>query len=183
MKINKNNFVWIFIVSILALLLALSVYLGVSGWYFQTENSYTADMQIGTNMQIDISDNMANSASINIDGAFLYNQEIPQTISVKNIGEDDIFVRAKIFIYASNSETKKIDISETINWFENEDGYFYFNNLLKSGEKVSLCSSIIVPEDSNLDTNKKYILTILFEGLNKNQDAETFWGINPVENV
>ena len=183
MKINKNNYIWIFICSILTFLLILSVYLVLSGWYFQTENTYSTDMEIGTNIQVDISSNMANSASVNFDGTFLYNQKIPQTISIKNTGEEDIYVRSKIFIHSSNNETKKIDIEETVNWLSNEDGYFYFNNLLKSGEKVSLCSSIIVPEDSNLNTNKKYILTVMFEGLSQNQDVEAFWGINPIEFV
>jgi len=50
-----------FVTVLFALLLALSIYLGISGWYFKTDISYTTDLQLGKNVQIGVKENQASS--------------------------------------------------------------------------------------------------------------------------
>ena len=185
MKFSKDNFGWIFTCVGLAILLALSVYMGISGWYFENDRSFSTDIQLGKTMQIGIKKNEANAVSFNLDGSFLAGERLPQLVSIKNLDEiEDVYLRAKIFIYSGTNQTIKMNMVETINWqYNQDDGYFYFNSLLTPQNKVALCSYVFVDEDAILYTDTKYIVTIVIESLDSAQDAEGIWGNNPVENV
>lgn len=183
MKLDKSNFAWIFTCIVLSILLGLSLYLGISGWFFKNENAYTTDLEIGKTIQIDIGKNQANAVSLNLDGSYLEGERLAQIISVKSMeDEQDLYLRAKIFVYTSDNQTKKMDIVETVNWtFDNEDNYFYFNDILNPNNKISLCSYLIVGEGSKLISSKKYIVTVVIESLDKTQDVEKIWGKNPIQ--
>lgn len=185
MKINKKNFGWLFTCVGLAILLALSIYLGLTGWYYENDRSFTTDLELGKTMQVGVKKNEANAVSFNLDGSFLSGERLSQLVSVKNLDElDDVYLRAKIYIYSGTNQTLKMNMVETVNWLYNEnDGYFYFNSLLTPQNKVALCSYVFVDEDTNLHTDTKYIVTILIESLSSNQDVEKVWGNNPAQNV
>ncbi len=185
MKIKRENFGWLFTVVLLALLLALSIYLGISGWYFKTEVSYTTDLKLGKTLQMGVDKNSANSISFNLEGSFLAGDKLPQIISIKNMDDEkSVYLRAKIFIYSSGNQTLKMDLDETVNWSYNEgDGYYYFNDLLTMQNKVALCSHIMINEATHLQTNTKYIVTVLAEAVEENQDIEALWGNNPIKSV
>ncbi len=184
MKIKRENYGWLFATVLLAMLLALSIYLGVSGWYFKTDVSYTTDLQLGKNVQMSVNKNEATSISMNIDGSFLSGDRIPQIVSVKNDDESSVYLRAKIFIYSGDNQTLKMDMVETVNWkFDESDGYYYFDDLLTMQNKVALCSHIIIDKETHLQTNTKYIFTIVVETLGGEEDVVKLWGKNPVEQV
>ena len=71
-NLSKTNYALVFISVSLALLLGLSIYLGVSGWYFKNDLSYTTDLELGKTVQVDVKKNEANSISMNFDGSFLF---------------------------------------------------------------------------------------------------------------
>ncbi len=185
MKISKSNFCWKFTCACLVILLALSIYLGISGWYFKNDISYTTDLKLGENVQVGIKKNQANSISMNLDGSFLAGERLPQVVSIKNSETDyDLYVRAKVFIYSGDNILMDMDIVETINWtYSINDGYYYFNELLPANNNVALCSYVIVGEDSILNTKTKYIVTFLIESLDSSEDVEQIWGTNPIQNV
>ena len=184
MKVNKENFGWIFTTCLLAILLGLSIYLGISGWYFKTEISYTTDLELGKSVQFGIDKNQSNAISFNLDGSYLAGDRLPQLVSVKNINEESsLYLRAKIFIHSGDNQTLKMNMVETVNWTYQEDGYYYFIDLLTPQNKTALCSYVFIDEDTDLQTNTKYIVTIIVESLDDNQDVSQIWGINPVENV
>lgn len=185
MKISKDNFGWIFTCVGLAILLAFSVYMGLSGWYFENDRSFTTDIEIGKTVQIGVKKNEANAVSFNLDGSFLEGERLAQLISVKNLDEfDDVYLRAKIYIYSGSNQTLEMNMVETVNWQYNEnDGYFYFDSLLSPQNKVALCSYVFVDEDTTLYTNTKYIVTVLIESLSKDVDITSIWSNYPVENV
>jgi hypothetical protein len=179
MKVNKSNFGWIFASIFLFILLAISVYLGLSGWYFKTESSLTTDLKIGQTVQLDLDKNSANAVSMNLSGSYLEGQMLPQIISIKNISNDDIFVRAKIFIYTSDNQTKKIGVSTSSNWtLDEEEKYYYLNEPLSSSGKVSFCSNIVILDDSGLWSSKDYIVTVVAESLDADQDISSIWREN-----
>ena len=99
MKVNKDNFGWIFTSCALAILLGLSIYLGITGWYFKTDKSYTTDLELGKTVQFEVDKNQSNAISFNIDGSYLSGDRLPQIIAVKNASDSNLFLRAKIFIY------------------------------------------------------------------------------------
>lgn len=184
MKIKRENYGWLFATVLLAVLLALSIYLGVSGWYFKTDISYTTDLQLGKNVQIAVKKNEASSVSMNIDGSYLSGDRLPQIISVKNSEDDSsVYMRAKIFIYSGDNQTLKMDMVETVNWkYDDGDGYYYFDDLLTMQNKVALCSHIIIDKETHLNTDTKYILTIVVETLGSDEDVVKLWGKNPIQN-
>ena len=146
MKVDKSNFGWIFACCGLFLLLCISLFLGISGWFINTDMTYTTDLELGKTVQIDINKNEANGLSLSLEGSYLEGQSLPQIISIKGVQDDEkLYLRAKIFIYTSENETKNLDIVQTANWTYNEvDNYFYLNDLLSPNDKISLCSHIIL---------------------------------------
>ncbi len=185
MKINKSNFGWIFTCFGLLMLLGIAIYLGVSGWFFKNDLSYTTDLELGKTISTSIQKNQAQSVSLTFDGSFLPGERLPQIVSVENgDASDNLFIRAKVYVYNGDNMMQNMDIVETINWtYNEEDGYYYFNDLLSIDAKVTLCSYVIVDEESTFSGHNKYILSIVFESLSQSLDVETIWGVNPLENV
>ena len=184
MKINKDNAGWIFCCVVLAGLLLLSIFLGVSGWYFKNDTAYTTDFQLGKSVQISLLANQASATSLNLEGAFLPGEELFQVVSVKNIEDDkSVYVRAKATIDTSIGQGE-LQLKETTNWLYNEnDGYYYLLTTLSAQNKVALCSHIYTSDRYNLQSGKKYIISFVFESLDVDQDVDTIWGINPVQNI
>lgn len=184
MKIDKSNFGWIFACCGLVVLLGVSIFLGLSGWYINTDISYTTDLELGKTVQVDIDKNQSNAISLSLDGSFLEGQKLPQIISIKSIqDENELYLRAKISVYTSENETKKLEVESTANWFKSDDDYYYLTSLISPNDKVCLCSHLILTEGLNLQTGKKYIVTFVIESLDSEQDVISFWGVNPIQNV
>ena len=185
MKINKENFGWIFTSAFLAILLALSIYLGVSGWFFKTEVSYTTDLELGKTVEVGIKKNEASTVAFNIEGSLLAEERLPQIISIKNIDEEaSLYLRAKIYIYSGDGRTLKMNLVETPNWeFDEEDGYYYFTDKLENSNKIALCSHVFIDKDTHLKTYSQYIVSVIVEGLDTNQDIEIIWGKNHIKNI
>ncbi len=183
MKIKRENYGWLFATVLLALLLALSIYLGVSGWYFKTDISYTTDLELGKTVQMSVKKNEASSISMNLDGSYLAGDRLPQIVSIKNMDDEaSVYLRAKIFIYSGDNQILKMDMVETVNWeYDQADGYYYFTDLLTMQNKVALCSHLIIDNETHLQTNTKYIFTIVVEALEEDQDVVKIWGKNPIE--
>lgn len=184
MKLSKENFGWIFACFALAVLLAISIYMGATGWYFENDRSFTTDLELGKTMQIGVKKNEANALSFNLEGSYLSGERLPQLVSVKNLDQQsDVYLRAKVYIYSGSNQILDMNMVETVNWqYDEEDGYFYFNSLLTPENKVALCSYIFIDEDANLHTDTKYIVTFVIESLDSTQDVALVWGKNPLQN-
>lgn len=185
MKLTKSNFGWIFATFGLGILLAVSIYLGVSGWYFKNDLSFTTDLELGKSICVSVAENQANAVSFNLDGSYLNGFKLPQIVSVRNSSsEKDIFLRAKVYVYTSGNQVYKMNIDNTVNWIYNlNDDYYYFNSTLTSEDKVALCSSVSFDEEGSYVTNVKYIVTFVFEALDSSEDVERLWGINPLNDL
>ena len=70
-----------------------------------------------------------------------------------------------------------------MNWTYQDDGYYYFNDLLTAQNKVALCSYVFIDESIQLQTNTKYIVTVVVESLGNTQNVEGIWNYNPIQNV
>lgn len=180
MKVSKENFGWIFSCVALGIALVISIILGYSGFYFKNTGSYVADLKLGDVIQLDMRKNQAGSISVNLDGSFLPGDKLDQEINIKNLEvEDEIYLRAKIYIYSAESKIINIGISPSANWKYNaDDGYYYYSSPLAPQNKTNLSSYIVLDENDHLYSNKKYIVTLLAESFSDKTMAQNLWNID-----
>lgn len=61
--------------------------------------------------------------------------DIKKAPYVKNTGENDALVRMRVTMTPSDLVAKlNIELAMNVNWTYKEDGYYYYNKILKSGE-------------------------------------------------
>lgn len=183
MKKDKYFFSWLFAVIVLSVLLLLSIYLGLSGWYFKNQNSQVTDFKLGEFLQLESHKNSANSASLDYSGSFIGGEKLPQVVSIKNFDEEgDSYIRAKAFLSSSLHDQKQVFLTTSSNWIYNEqDGYYYFTESLPPQNKISLCSQIYLDRENDLSSRKSYIITFLVEALSVTEDIQKIWNFNPIE--
>ncbi len=182
MKKNKPMHGWLFAVISLVILLGISVYLGVSGWYFTTDFSQNNDLVLGNNVEIAVKKNESATASFSFSGGIIPGEKLPQIVSIKNMSEEGkTFLRAKIYIFMADSSLATMSLVTSNNWVYNEDGYYYFTDELISQGKANLASHIVMDENSALCGEKNYIMTILVESVDTTLQVQDIWGINPLD--
>lgn len=179
MKVSKDNFGWIFLCVTLAIGLIISVILGFSGFYFKNSSSLSLDLKLGDYLQLDVRKNQASSLSVNIDGSYLPNEKLKQDLFVKNLEVDDeVYIRAKVYIFSSENRVINVNAQISSNWKYNlQDGYYYYNGSLSPQNKATFASDLILDENGDLYSDKKYILTFLVESLADKTQAENLWEI------
>lgn len=183
MKKDKSFYGWLFVCSSLLILLGVSIYLGLSGWYFKADHSLESDLTLGETVQVDIDKNQSSCVSFTFAGSYIPGEKLSQIVSVKNLSDDTgLFVRAKVNVFSKVSDNYQLSLVETINWTLHDDGYYYFDSILSSSSKANLCSSIMIGEESEFQSKKNYILNITFETLDEKLDVASIWGVYPILN-
>ena len=161
----------IFCIITLSILLILSVYLGFNGiFYKRVTNSMDIDIKAGNTEIIEVDKNESNVFSFVIDGSYLSGQTIPQNVEVLSLS-DNVFVRAKLVCQENGLFSLKT--SEKFSY--EEDGYFYFNDILKVGEKALLTNGVEILPNAMLESGKKYLCTIVIETLSEEMDVNNVW--------
>ncbi len=182
MKKDKSFYGWLFTCVSLAILLGVSIYLGLSGWYFKSDRSLESDLKLGETVQVDIDKNQSSCVSFTFAGSYLPGEKLSQIIAVKNLNDSQgLYVRAKVNVFSKVSDNHDLSLLETINWTYHEDGYYYFDSLLSPLSKANLCSDIIIGEDSIFQSSKNYILNVTFEALDETIDVKNLWGYDPIK--
>lgn len=174
-KLNKSTYGFIFAIVILIIALAVSLYLGLSGWFYSNTTSLKSDMQLGSNVNLSLRGTETQCVSFTLNGAYLPGQELKQYINLTNESTTPIYVRAKalIFSYDLNDCGVKLGVSDL--WTENED-YYYFDEQLESQNKISVASYVKLLNGESYDSHKSYVLTIIVEGLDASLDRQQIWG-------
>ena len=179
---KKSTYPWLFSVIILVVLLLVALYLGYSGYFFSISmmNAPT-DIQVGDTVQINLSPNETSVVSFTLDGAYLPGERIPQIIQLKadNL-EKDLKVRVKAEIFSKNMVTD-LDFVTTDFFTKGADNYFYYTDTLAGGNKTTFCSYLVIPEDSELLSKEKYVLSVVVENLDASLNVEQIW--NMQENI
>lgn len=175
---KKSSIGWLFAVIILSVLLVLSLILGFSGFFFSVSylNS-NSELTVGDNFSIAVKPNEASVASFTFGGAYLPGERIPQVVQInaQNLNSD-VKVRVKAKIFGVDDDTE-FDFVTSEHFDRAEDGYFYYDDVLLGGNKITFCTDIIVPSDSNLVGKEKYILTFVVETLETQFDVDEIWNI------
>ncbi len=184
MKKNNAFYGWLFACVSLVILLGVSIYLGISGWYFSSSNTQQTDLELGNNIEISVKKNESSTASFTFSGGFLEGEKLSQIVGIKNSEtEGELYIRAKVYVFMSDNAIADMQFITSSNWTKADDGYYYFNEKLISQGKIGLCSALVIGEGSHLRGDRNYIMTVAVEGLDGNADVEGLWGFNPAKNV
>lgn len=173
---KKETLPWAFAVLMLVIVLIVSIILGVSGYYFSLSylNS-NSDLVVGDTVSIGVKPNQANVASFTFDGGYMPNEKIPQVVQINaTVLDADVKVRVKAQIFGKNQDIN-FDFVTTEHFELAEDGYYYYDDVLTGGNKITFCNYIVVPDDLSMTSKEKYILTFVVETLESDLDVENIW--------
>ncbi len=172
-KLSKSTYGFIFAIVLLCILLAISLYLGISGWFFTNSAKIESDVSLGENLNFSVSDNGAETIGLTFVGSYLPKQKLSQNISITNISDKDLYVRAKAVVMLEGGETD-MSLGTTEHW-QQEGEYYYFDEKLPSSNKIALASYLGLP-DKYFNSTKRYVLTIVVESLDASLDIKQIWG-------
>lgn len=171
---KKKDIAWLCAVLTLFCLLVVSIVLGITGYFSSmTFIKSDSDLVVGDNVTIGVRPNEANVVSFTIDGSYLPGEKLPHTIQIG--GEDlnaDVRVRVKAKIFGLEEEN--FDFITTSHFEKADDGYYYYDDVLHGGSKITFSSYLKLPSNSVLVSDEKYILTIVVETLETKFD-ENIW--------
>ena len=174
-KLSKTTYGFIFAIAFLVVALCVSLYLGISGWFFNYKTKLESDLKLGQSINLSLSGNETKTVSFTFPGSILPGQKLEQFINITNISEKDLFVRAKAIVYTYSNNEQKVEIGINEHWTESGD-YYYFDESLLASNKISLCSYIkLIPSDY-YNSSKTYVLTIIVEGLDSSLQRSEIWG-------
>lgn len=176
MKLEKKDKVYIFFIVILSVLLMGLFLLTISGWFYSDNRTGGTNLEIGNSSVIEVDGMDIGVLSFNFDGAILAGEYIKQNISVKNSGEDELYLRAKITLFSSNHKENPIFFKTNASWTLFDDGYYYFSDSVESLGTVALASGLVVSNEKQLASRENYILTIVVESLSTRYDRLEAWG-------
>lgn len=173
---RKSNVAWLFAVIVLSFLLVLSFILGLSGYYFSmTYMNSDADIVVGDTVSIGVRANEASVMSFTFDGGYLPNELMPQIIQIN--GQDlnqNIRIRIKSTVFGSE-ELSELKFITTDHFEQADDGYYYYDDILRGGNKITFCNFVEFPRNAEFSSNEKYILTVVVETLEENIDYQNVW--------
>ena len=177
MKEKQTGFVVAIV--ILSTLLVASVIMGVTGFFCSfSVQEFETDLQVGQIENINVFANKTSVVSFTLDGAFLPGEKIPFTIQISAPEiEKNVVFRVKSRIFGAN-EIENILFETSENFSLEDDGYYYFNNTLIGGDKVTFCEKILLPKAKFVDAGKRYVLTIFVETLDAELNTNVIWKNN-----
>ena len=173
---KKNTIPWVFAVIILFFLLVLSIVLGLTGFYFSVSYMEGAlDIRLGETASVVVDANQTGVLSMVVDGAYLPEMPIKQVVQIMSRDMDKkLILRIKSEVFGCDGKAS-FGFITTEHFEQAEDGYYYYDSQLSGGEKITFCNYIVVPEDVDVVSGEKYILTIVVETLDEGLSQAGIW--------
>lgn len=174
-NMSKKDIAWLFTVIILSVALVVSILLGVLGYLSSlTFMATKSDLIVGDAISIAVSPNQSSVASVTFDGSYLPNENLPQTIQINATDLNaDVRVRVKARLFGLDNDTP-FDFITTEHFEKADDGYYYFDDVLHGGNKITFCNYIVTPKEVDFYSGEKYILSIIVETLETKYD-QNIW--------
>ena len=151
--------------------------LALSGWFYKDNKSSQTSLIVGESSVIHLNGTQTGLMTFMLDGSFLGGEKIKQNISVKNDSEEDLYLRAKLTIFAGNNKDPRIELNTSENWTKAEDGYYYFDGFVESMNTVGVLSSLQISSEDQISSGTDYILVVSVEGLSTEFDRNLVWGM------
>lgn len=147
----------IVILSIISIISILYNFFG--GFYFGRIVKYNT--MLGEDITMVVENGGVYSVSCNFSGTLVLDKNFKQkvTLEFKQMPELN-YVRAKAHISGIGGTVKMTGVT---NWIVANDGYYYFNQNVKSYENIQLCNNLMFDSNLNLNSYKDYILTFIIE--------------------
>lgn len=174
-KLSKRDYGFIFAIVVLVILLGVSLYLGISGWFYSNISPVKSDMQLGKTVNVSLQETGAQALSFTFPGNYLPGQKLPQYINISNNSGKDLHVRAKAVVFSYEDGEKQIEVGISEHWTQNNE-YYYFDQPLLQANKVALGTYVRLSEDEYYNSEKSYVLTIVVEALDASLDRQQIWG-------
>lgn len=179
---RKNSRLTIWIIVALSILLLLSVILGVSGAYFQSNDTTSGNITTGNPVVIDITQGGASAVSLTFSEAAMPGDVFDQPISVTApTNTSDAVLRAKLTISNDGGLSAPVTATTADTWVVGTDDYYYYNGVISAGNTVDFISQVTVPTSlTNEDANKTNTITVVVEAIqHANAAASQVWTTAP----
>lgn len=176
MKISKKDRIYIFFIVLLTILFVGMFYIAISGWLYKDDALSKMHLKLGASSVIEVKGSQAQALSYNFDGAWLGGQIFKQNISVRNTGDEDVYLRAKLIIFSEENNDPKLSLVANDNWFLAEDGYLYAVESVGSLATIGLTSGLQISEENQLTSKTNYIITLQVESISTKLDRKSVWG-------
>lgn len=171
----KKTYPFILSTIILAIFLVISLVLGFSGHLFSLAKDFKEnELTPGDSAVVQLNSNSSSSISYLIDGEFLNYEKIPISIKVRGANDKNVKVRARALV-DDKGEERALSLGFTDDFVAGDDGYYYLKDVLNSQTIIPAVVSVNLEQDLRLRCDEKYIITILFETLDSELDAEMVW--------
>lgn len=174
--VKKSSVPWLFAVIFLTILLGTSVYLGMIGFFFSANYlSSNTDLKLGQTLNIKAVENQASVLSLTFDGGFLPGEALPQVVQIgaENLNED-MYLRVKAEIFGGDKK-QNLDFVTPDHFELKDDGYYYYDDVLRGGNKVTFCTYLVLPKTSEYLSKEKYVLTFVVETLSIDENVQNIW--------
>ena len=181
-KKRRNNRVAIWIIVALTILLLLAVILGVSGAYFQGNDSSIGNVTTGNPVNIDITQGGASATALTFSETAMPGDVFDQAISVTAPAQtSDAVLRAKLTISNDGGLSAPVMATTSTEWVLADDGYYYYNGIISATNTVEFVSQIKVPTSlTNDDANKSNTISVIVEAIqHANGAASEVWTTAP----
>lgn len=178
MKKETKN--WIFKI----ILVGALVLVGVAILSFQTTGF--SDMKkyarLGDEISIKSKLNSCSSNIINFDGSYLPNDSYSQVVKVYvPENEVDCVIRVNAYLLTDKGEIENVSIQTPSTWLFAQDGYYYYQNIVKGGEIINFSRSVKIP-DIYLNSQNLYSLIFNVETIKLDEYIiENLWNDTPLE--
>lgn len=176
MKKIKKESMYIFFIVLLSVLLVGLFVLTTTGVFYKSREGSSSSFKVGESAVISVEKTEAKVLSFEFDGSFLSGEELKQNISIKNEGEKDLFVRAKITIFTGDNNDPNISLKSGEDWVVADGGEYLYEGFIPSLNTIGFCSGIEIGEETVLKSSNTYILTICVESLSTEFDRMAIWG-------
>ena len=166
----------------LSILLGLSVIFGVTAAFFTAGAGANGDITLGDPVNINITQGGASVSALTFTGTAMPGTVYDQVIGVSvPTNSSDCVVRGKLTISAADGGTVNVEATTDANWTKGEDGYYYYNGVMKASDTAGFVTKVTVPKSlTNESANKTYTINIQIEAIqHANGAASEVWTTAP----
>ena len=162
-KTSKNKKIISTLIAVLILvsiICALSVaYNFLGGFYYCRVISFQS--ALGQDQTIQVSGSGAFSCAANFSGSLVVESGVRQNVYVQSKTlNNPLYLRASMSVNGFTSAGQMFGFT---NWVMADDGYLYFNQPLKSNQKIGLCNTVELNLQSKLRSDSNYIIILTIE--------------------
>ncbi len=165
-KLKSSTKWFIFVISILRLLLIICVWLLMTD-YFKQKVFIQGNIPLGTSITVNLNSQGAYATSITYDGSNIPGANVQQVIKMSlPLNSESTVVRVKLFTCDEGGNLSILNATVADEIWLKEGDYYYYNDILTAGVITNFSQSITLPTNENFfNYDKYYEIIVVFETL------------------